>query len=519
MKPRKLFVQLGRLGDVLNVLPLLKREYDLTGEKPILQVAAEFADVMDGVGYADKLVWYGPWDYPFPAMKEARNFTTDITLCQIHGAGLCNPHRTTSFAREAWLSANADVPWGSLPLVFDRRDKEREMALVMQTLGHCGFYPNPDRKLVLFSGMGKSSPFPHNKALLRAMGEWLGPKYQVLDLGQIKAHRFYDLLGLYERAHCLVSIDTAHQHLAPACPELPVIALCTRDPGPWHGSPWRKEHVARFFYDEFPEKMWDVVDAISKAREPRPQIIHVWADWRTKPDPEATRRHANAAASWQVEYATGLWVPREMKHSDSTRDGLGIGDPHNVNYVHDTVEFAVRAATSSKDIIALTNADIGFTPGLTGMIIEQVTRRGAVFTHRRDHPRIEAPFINEARIGQGEWYPGTDAFFFTVEWWQLHKAEYGDFLMGREYWDETFRQLVKYHGGGYIPNAVWHEWHESSWCGEGRWTMPGNVHNYRLRDVWFTETGFIPEDFRYFRTVETGPIHPKPYPDEPLRGP
>lgn len=514
MKPRRIFTQLGRTGDIINILPLLFREYQKTGIKPILQVAVEFASILEGVSYVDPLIWYGPWDHPMLAMREARQLSPDITLCQIHGANLCNPNRCDSFARESWLSAGADVPWGSLPLVFDRRDIRNERDLINPAYFSLAF------DVVLVATVGKSSPFPHGKALIKTLREKLNlHKFAVIDLGEVKAKRFFDMLGLYERAHCLVTIDTAHQHLAAACPHLPVVALCTRDPSGWHGSPWRPQQVARFYYDEFPMVMNDVVQAVMDARLPQPKIIHVWADWRTNPNAESNRRQMNAAISWQTEYDTGRWIPREMKREDATRDGTDIGDPHNVNFVHDTIEFAVKVSTNPKDIIALTNADSGFTPGLTGRILEQVRRHNAVFTHRRDHKRIEAPFVSEAQAREGEWYPGTDAFFFTVEWWEQHKSEYADFLMGREGWDEVLRQLVKYHAGGYIPHAIWHEWHESSWCGEGRWTMPGNLHNFRLRDEWFAKTGFVQEDFRYFRVVEHAENHPKPYPAEPLRGP
>ena len=46
----------------------------------------------------------------------------------------------------------------------------------------------------------------------------------------MKAERFYDLLALFERAKCLVTVDTAHLHLAYACPTLPVVAIIGANP-------------------------------------------------------------------------------------------------------------------------------------------------------------------------------------------------------------------------------------------------------------------------------------------------
>lgn len=507
MNNPRCFLQLGRVGDILNVLPLAKQYRDDTGITPLFMVAAEFAHVLDGVSYVTPFLYFGPWTSPLLAMFQARKLTDDIVLCQIHGDDLSNPRRTTSFAREAWLSAGAAAPWGSLPLEIDQRDRDREAALIERHVGKLG-----DRRLVLFAGKGNSSPFPFAKPLLELLRTSLGERFIVLDLGEVQAHRFFDLLGLFEKASCLVAIDTAHQHLAAACPDLPVVALCTRDPSSWHGSPWRKEHVARFFYDEFPaanqQLIWAVTRAVTGVYHRR--IVHVWADWRTERSIESARRAAVAQASWETEYATGRWTPAQVLHTEGDRDGTGIGDPHNVNYAHDTIKAALKYATHPKDIIALTNADIGFFPGLTGKIIETVTRCGAAYTHRRDYDYIESPFTSEAAAARGKFYPGTDAFFFTVEWWAKHQHEYGDFLMGREHWDEVLRQLVKYHGGREIEGAVWHEWHESFWSGAGREKMPGNLHNLRLKEQWFEKTGLQPEDFRWWQTSKEQVAHPQP---------
>ncbi len=508
---RRCFVQLGRVGDILNVLPLAKLYRDETGIIPLFMVAVEFAGVLEGVSYVQPVHYYGPWECIHLAVFQARKLTADVVVCQIHGRGLVSPRVTSSFAREAWYSAGAKVPWGSLPLEIDRRDPDRERELYER---HVGLLAG--RRLVLFAGRGTSSPFPFAKPLLEFLRVALGTGCVVVDLAEVKAVRFYDLLGLFEQAACLVAIDTAHQHLAADCPKLPVVALCTRDPSSWHGSPWRKEHIDRFFYDEFPAANEALLAAVTRAVTgawPR-RIVHVWADWRTERSVESAHRAAVAQASWEIEYATGRWAPCQVLKTEGSRDGTGIGDPHNVNYVFDTVKAGLRIATHPKDIIALTNADIGFFPGLTGKVLETISRYGAAYTHRRDFDQIAAPFVSEAPAGQGKFYPGTDAFFFTVEWWTKHQHEYGDFLMGREHWDEVLRQLVKYHGGREIEGAVWHEWHESFWSGAGREKMPGNLHNLKLKEQWFERTGLQPEDFRWWQTKDDQATHPQPFMEE-----
>lgn len=509
-RAKKIFVQLGRAGDILNVLPLAELEYRTDGRRPWFMVARAYAGLLEGVSYVVPVIFEGPFELVIPALIIARRLTENVVLTQIYGAGIRSAMLCTSFARESWWSGGARVPWGSLPLTIDRRDRNREALLISRVLG-----PHYGKKIVLVAATGTSSPFPYRPALLSALRASLTFEFAIVDLSLVVADRFFDLLGLFEKAWCLVSIDTGHLHLAHAC-AVPVIAIVTRDPSPWHGSPWRPNHRARFFYDEFPRCLTRLEIAVQYGREPQryaQKIIHVWADWReNEPSDDVKRRTSIAQSSWETEYAHGCWVPREMPRAAGRRDGRSIGDPHPVPFVHDLIEYALDKSTNGRDIICLTNADIGFTPGLTGKIFETVYRNGgSAFSHRRDFEAIAAPFYSEAQVGRGDWYPGTDLVCFTVDWWKSNMYELGDYVMGREFWDEAFRQLIKYHSGGALLAACWHEWHISYWCDTGRETLPGNVYNAKLRARWFEQTGFVPEDFRYFRTVEDGAIHPEPY--------
>lgn len=503
---RKIFIQLGRAGDILNVLPLAALEYRKTGCKPWFMVAADYASLLDGVSYVERVVFEGPFEDVIFALLQARRMTDNICLTQIYGRGIVNGQLCFSFARESWWAAGARVPWGSLPLTIDRRSRDREALLRVDVLGS-----NVGKKIILVATGGTSSPFPYGPMILAKLRASAPPDTAVIDLGPVKAPRFFDLLGLFDRAAVLVTVDTGHLHLAHAS-AVPVVALVTRDPSPWHGSPWRPNHVARFFYDEFPrciEPFLNITFRVSRGAWRPAKIVHVWADWRTGDPAKDLRGRCDVAqASWETEYETGRWVPAEMTYAHARRSGTDLGDPHSVPYVHDVIEHGVAQTTGVDDIICLTNADIGFTPGLTGKILEVVSRHGAAFSHRRDFEKIEAPFFSEAQVGRGKWYPGSDLFCFTVAWWQAHKLELADYVLGREHWDEVLRQLVKYHQGGALLAACWHEWHVSFWCDKERWTLPGNVHNAKLKAQWFKETGFVAEDFRYFRTVETGPVHP-----------
>lgn len=513
MSTRPIFVSLGRFGDILNAIPLSKKHFDLTGEKPYFMVARAYASILEGISYVEPVIYEGEFTNVIFALHQARKLTSDIRLCQIYGFGIGSNETTTSFCRQSWVSAGADVPWGTLPLVIDQRNAAREAKLVDRELSTAR-----GRKLVLLALNGQSSPFPYRGLVTRYLADNLPDNsFDILIISLLKAERFYDLLGLFDVAHCLVTIDTGHLHLAHAS-NVPVVSFITRDPSPWHGSAWKPNHVGRFFYDEVPQMLDKIERAVINAKMPFcfPRIIHTWSDWRTlEPGDPISRRVAVAQASWRMEYAAAphLWIASEHKRTNSTRTGQDIGDPHDVAFVKDIINDAMKQAREM-DVICLSNSDIGLTPGVTAHILEQVSRYGAAYSHRRDFDRIEKPFISESQVRTGRWFPGSDLFVFTVGWWKAHRDEYGDYLMGREFWDESLRQLVKFYGGGNLVNCVYHEEHESFWSQseEIRESLPGNRHNKKLIEEWFGRTGFQHEDFRFFRCSESSHLHPFPKP-------
>jgi len=455
----KTFVELGRAGDILNVLPLVKREFERHGIRPRVMIAAPYAELFQGITYAEPLVWPGMFEDIKAAIWTAKQLPGEVIIPQIYGHEWNVPRLCTSFLRESWRCARADVPWGSLPLEFDRRNRRQENRIVRELAGSTA------KPIVLLAAQGYSSPFGGADYCLKALLTLnLGRGFKVINLTNYRAPRMFDLLGLFERAHCLVTIDTGIKHLARAC-RVPVISLNGRVPTKWHASSWHPNDVGRFFYDEFPTCSRDIVEAIRHAEDAGfgPKIIHTWADFRSElPDDNTARRMKLARASWEIEYATGRWKSRRFFQSVADRDSRMVGDSRPVPFVHDLIDHAIRAARRPSDIIALTNADVGFTPGLTGWVLEAIPRHGAAFTHRWDFDRLDRPCVSEAEVmTRGKWYSGSDAFFFSVKWWKEHGAEFPDMILGREHWDEVFRQLIKRYQGSEICGAIYHEKHDS----------------------------------------------------------
>jgi hypothetical protein len=133
-----------------------------------------------------------------------------------------------------------------LPLEIENRDPLAEAALVA---GHV----DGNRPLLLLNTLGKSSPYPHGDAL-RAFLRPFSRQIQILDLAFVESPRIVDLMGLYERACCLISSDTGTLHLGLAT-LTPTIALINDPtaPGPapgWRASERRAHWIETLTYSE-----------------------------------------------------------------------------------------------------------------------------------------------------------------------------------------------------------------------------------------------------------------------------
>lgn len=240
-------VLLGRHGDIINALPILKRRHE-EGKNPHLIVAEEFAGILDGVSYVK----------PFPvklkvedlnaAMSIARSRFTSVERLQIYGANYKQERLTESYNAETWREAGmlAEFRNPDLVPVFDRRDKARE-AVALKKL----FRTNKPKIVTNLTG-GVTSSLPRGPAILAAIKSEYGSSYEVVEIGRIKLHRIYDTLAMLEQAALLVTVDTSTLHLA-AATKTPVMALINGNQ--WLGSSIRFNSVAALRYTDVNSKV------------------------------------------------------------------------------------------------------------------------------------------------------------------------------------------------------------------------------------------------------------------------
>jgi|APTNR8051073442_1049403.scaffolds.fasta_scaffold00075_24 hypothetical protein len=481
-------VHLGRYGDIINTLPLLQH---VAGDgRARLVISHRYADVLEGVSYVEPLVFQGEFEDLAGGLEFARSFGAPVVNLQVYGRNMPMARQTGNFVLEQWHRAGRALQWG-LPLVFDRRDTGREARLVARHLD--------GRPLVLLGLHGHSSPFPHGERLKEATVRALGAGVQVLDLATVKAERIYDLLALYDRAACLVATDTAHQHLAHGS-KVPVIALSTSGPTPWHSSPRRQGHVLHVKYDRYlaqePEILRTIAALATGQRKSPIRILHVHPSPTLSGD--ALRRHQTAARSWA---RAGAW---ETLPCAPARTARNIGDRRDLPYMRDLIAHAIEASSSDEDIVVVSNSDVCVVPNMTTEIRKAIARYGAFFTHRWD---FEGPVDHVVSPSSGKWYPGSDLFGFTVHWWKAHGEAYPDLIAGAEFVDCVLRQLIKKHCGNdaEIHAAVYHEKHVSVWVQDRN--SPSNLHNQKLAAAWFLTNGT--DDLDPFGPAEAARIRAK----------
>ena len=414
----KCFVHLGRNGDIINTLPILKLEAERTGKPANLLVSVPYVGLLDGCSYVTPVPFKGDIRDLVRALSWARSEFDDVVNLQVTGTGYRQERTQSSFILEQWANADLAGSWG-LPLVFDRRDKKRERALVKKH--------DNGRPMVLVAAEGISSPFPHRLRLLERLRQCKG--VNVVDLSTVKGHRLYDLLGLYDAAACLITTDTSHLHLAHGS-KVPVIALVTDGPTDWHRSPKRPGHVLYFRYSQYlnaEDLITLSVERMAAKAFKRSRFIH--AIPMHKMDAAAKQRHDRARETWTSSFGAD-WYPVDVWAKDLRRTAKNIGDTRDLQYVRDLIDKA-HASAEEGDVILVSNSDVCVTEELADEARLAVHGFGAFFTHRWDFDRMPK-VVTRQTLSEAKWYPGSDLFGFSKAWWAEHGSKYPDMLIGAE---------------------------------------------------------------------------------------
>lgn len=510
------FVELGRYGDIINLLPVLKVVAD-NHKPPLLMVSSKFADLLDGISYVRPFITQLSNEKLGEALKIAReNF--DFVICsQIWGEGWSQAKTMKHYNVESWKNSGMLHRFNDPALrpVFDKRDVAREKALIANVV------QKDTRPLILVNASAAvSSPCPSCAGLMEEIKSMWGQDYNVVDLSQVRGERLFDLLGLMEQASCLVSIDTSLLHLVTAT-NCPVVAIVPSKADGWAATKVRCGNaVATLHYEEiFFDKSQKVHEAIaaaverpnkkvtmSKAKLKRPARVFHLVDRFDDVDKKQLERKTHGWFTWDKMYEKSDLLPIHAWPHFYTRDARNtLGDSRSLPYFRDLLQFAL-GQIKSDDIILWTNDDNLLHPSIAEYVRFHVGSYGPCSFFRTEFRGAHWPSMKRRPETLAAWnrekHVGRDGFAFRASWLKEHLGEIPDVVLGAKMWDIHLACIIRLNYGIETTNKnIWehilpaegqngltcHLAHQSNWALPTHQESPSNQHNGRLFLEWATE--------------------------------
>lgn len=271
------------------MLPAWREIYRITGKKVFVVVSENYSETLDGVSYVDVFPFHGDWKSDVakarvyamsrwcsgrviqwwndtePVPSEFRGST--VLSCRGRKCSI-NSAKWPTYGHSMYERAGfpKESDWMDLPMVFDCRNPIREEALLRE------IWPDAMRKkpLLLFNVTGVSSPYGFWPELYPVVYKF-AKDFHIVDLGKIRAHRIFDLLGAYDAAAGLITCDSAILHLAKAS-HVPTIAMTVDG---WTGSVVRRNTALTFSYKQTIQRLPSVRILLEKWKVERAQPVLV----------------------------------------------------------------------------------------------------------------------------------------------------------------------------------------------------------------------------------------------------
>lgn len=486
---------LGRHGDICIALSIAWEMHKQSSQRIPFIVSQEYASILSGASYVEPIVVpYQVHELP-AAIDFAAKRGFEAVVPQVYRAKNFVPQHD-SFAVDMVARAGYLSHWSHLSLNFDNRDRAREAELVKKYIEADGL-----KRLVLLASTGTSSPFPQVDQLRSIAAGMACQGVQVLDLANVQAEQFYDLLGLIERATVLISIDTGVAHLAWACPHIPVIQLVADHPSMWNGMRPRSNVVLSMRYGEFPARSQEITDAIDYYAGCTPQrLVHVFSQFSPS-DVETRRRQSLALTSWRKQYALNTgWASKPL--ADTSLPRMFTDGFRQLPYIRDLLD---RGCDNEPDsaIIVFANSDIVAAPSLTTRLLQRMQFTDVCYAHRRDLKVVDH-LLSDASIRFGMVSPGMDLFAFRASWWRTHRLAFPDMVLGAEWWDRIMVILMEKSSRSEInirfDDICCHQQHAAAWeRPENRYSIPSQHANSKLAEAFFRK-----ERITWFRVQNIG---------------
>lgn len=426
-----ILIQIGRLGDAINVIPLAYALSLKVGRVNWL-IGREFEGVLEACSFICPVRWNGGPETLPEALRHYQSGGPIITQCFL------NPDQrrlTESYSLEQWRYAGMEAEHGAWPLIFDRLNESRGNMLRDRVLAN----RRHDKPLILACVDGVSSPFPGANTLIAKLR---GLDADVVDLRDVKAERVFDLLPLFNAADCLVTIDTLPLHLARAS-WCPTVCLLNDESEGWRASVPPPQCVAKFTYSDAVINLDQVLNATQSVIErPMCRSAVVVCDVHDT----TSERGKAARATWPAGWIAAK--PQRYLEDSPTR---------RLPFLRDIL---AEGLETKADVVIWLNDDCAFTPGALDKIRAHCSRWdfGCV---RRDPQHI-----------------GRESFFFRREWLAANLDKMPDVISGAPMGDLALAKWLRGLRGikttmenialDFPPvelpaGLIYHAPHESSW--------------------------------------------------------
>ena len=486
------FVQLGRIGDILNILPMIRYYNSIAYHRDVpVMIHKSMENVLKRVGYVKALPWNGEMTDKDGAFAFAKSTSRNAFLCQLFNGTGVKPPVTSNYNLDQWYNCGLHSLFDAFPLEFIRRAWKTED-------DWAGALIPTDRPLLCYNLTGLSSPLKHANLLESAIRKQFGD-CELLDLHKAKTPFYTDQLGLVDRCHVLLSIDTSTLHLAQAshCPY--VALLSDQEPKGWKATKLRRKPVLSMNYQEVPSRIQDILDVLSMCLSKvfaNGAIIHT-VPRRFVKDQRLTR----VTEAWDKLYNRRLMVPSHI-WADKRIASVILGDKRELPFIRDIL-LAASVQGNSDDIIMFTNDDVVVTE-LTLRLVRWKLRFQNIVTASRIDIHTKMP---SDLSGIGEWsgsrHVGRDLIAFNAGWLQRNMDLIPDFVLGASDWDIVLASIARRECGvptitkniGLVfpecelpPGTVLHEKHEALWSKpDNSETAPSQVHNRWLAEEYFRQ--------------------------------
>ena len=254
------YIQLGKHGDILSILPILQEEYRVTRCRPALIVAKEYSEIPLELDWLETIIWEGDWQDLHGALRFAKIRGGVVHTPQTHGKDFPIKREHPSFQLDQYDRCGRLKEWGTLPLTLPR--------------GNPSMVAFPPVPYIIFSDHSQSSPFPHKEELFTILKETF-PSHLIVRLSSIRLPRLLDLLALMDAADLIVCVESMPLHLSLAT-RTPVIALATDTPSRWHGSAYHPRMALHVRYGDYALRREEIMSVAQRAVNKLPAIQPRW---------------------------------------------------------------------------------------------------------------------------------------------------------------------------------------------------------------------------------------------------